>query len=339
MAASSDPGTSNPTGVIRLGSRKSPLAMAQAELAARAVQAQPGAPAVEIVPITSEGDRDLKTRLDRFSAPGIFTRALEEALLAGRIDAAVHSAKDLPSSLDEPFQLLGALQRDDPHDVLVARVGLFFAGLPEGARVGSCSPRRIAQLTRVRDDVQFLAVRGNLQTRLAKLDRGEVDALILAAAGLKRQGLEDRMTELLPFEVCLPAAGQGIIVMETLCDTSRSAVLAAAGVLESGICLEAERAVLRRLNVGCSAAVAVFATISKGTLRIEARVLDAAGTTMLESSTSEPLAADGAGSAAADATPPAGWSEDCRGRGAGPAHAAGTRLAEDLLAQGARKLL
>lgn len=312
--------------VIRLGTRKSPLAMKQAEMAALAVVAANEERALEavIVPVTSEGDRDQKTRLDRFSQPGIFTRALEEALLDGRIDAAVHSAKDLPSALDPRFRLAGALPREDPHDVLVARGETFFMSLPEGARVGTGSPRRIAQLGRVRADVEFVPVRGNLQTRIGKVDERELDGLILAAAGLKRLGLEDRISELIPHEICLPAAGQGVIVMECLADGPWAEALDAAASPASALCLEAERAFLRTLGAGCSAAVSAQAVCKDGALRLRGRVLDVKGESMLDGR-EEALIPDDAQSGRIAATV--------------EATEAGERLAEDFLSQGAADLL
>jgi len=327
---------------LKLGSRKSPLAMAQASLAAEAVAAAAVSAAsataastgeaderllrgieIEIVPITSEGDRDQKTRLDRFAEPGVFTRALEDALLDGRIDAAVHSAKDLPSSLPDSFCLAGALEREDAHDVLVAGADTFLMSLPEGGRVGSSSPRRIAQLKRVRADLEFLPLRGNLQTRLDKLDRREVDALLLAAAGLRRLGLEGRISELIPFDVCLPAAGQGIIVLERLVDSAWASILDETGSSQSRLCLEGERAFLRTLGAGCSVAAAAHMTVDDRLLHIDGRVLDREGEKLLAERVTAPLD-DGARDWTAARVLAAN---------------AGVALAEALLARGAAALI
>jgi len=316
--------------------------MAQAELAAEAVAAAVVSEAsataaaagdvderivrgieIEIVPITSHGDRDLRTRLDRFTEPGVFTRALEEALLDGRIDAAVHSAKDLPSTLPDAFCLAGALEREDAHDVLVAGNDTFLAGLRQGARVGSCSPRRIAQLKRVRADLEFVPLRGNLQTRLDKLDSGEVDALLLAAAGLRRLDLTHRISELIPFDICLPAAGQGIVVLERLARNRWASILDAVGSRSSRICLEAERALLRTLGAGCSAAVAAQATRDGQTLHIEGRVLDREGERILQEQVTRPLRSGDEDLAAA----------------ADSARSAGVELGEALLSRGAAGLI
>lgn len=317
---------------LRLGSRKSPLAMAQAELAASAVAAAAVGEGdervrsgieIEIVPITSEGDRDQRTRLDRFTEPGVFTRALEEALLDKSIDAAVHSAKDLPSALPDSFCLAGALQREDAHDVLVGGTDTFLMSLPEGARVGSCSPRRIAQLKRVRADLEFLPLRGNLQTRLARLDDREVDALLLAAAGLKRLGLTGRISELIPFDVCLPAAGQAIIVLERLVESPWAGVLDAAGSATSRLCLDAERAFLGTLGAGCSAAVAAHAVVEDRVLRLDGRVLDREGERLLADRLNRLLKSGSEDRTAASAS----------------ATSAGIELGEIFLARGAAKLI
>jgi len=327
---------------LKLGSRKSPLAMAQAALAAEAVAAAAVSAAsataaasgeaderilrgieIEIVPITSEGDRDQKTRLDRFTEPGVFTRALEDALLDKIIDAAVHSAKDLPSALSDLFCLAGALEREDAHDAFVAGADTFLMSLPEGARVGSSSPRRIAQLRRVRADLEFLPLRGNLQTRLEKLDRREVDALLLAAAGLRRLGLQRRISELIPFDVCLPAAGQGIIVLERLVDSRWAEILDGAGSFTSRLCLDGERAFLRTLGAGCSVAVAGHASVDDGALRLDGRVLDKEGGRLLAESVTRSLGDDGQDRAAARSL----------------AARTGVELAEALLARGAAELI
>jgi hydroxymethylbilane synthase len=278
--------------------------MAQAQLAVAALQNARPELEVEVVPVVSAGDRDQRTDLSRFSEPGIFTRALETAL--------VHSAKDLPSELDPGFCLAAALPREDPHDVLVAAAGTFLMSLPEKARVGTGSPRRKAQLARVREDLSFVAVRGNLETRLARVQDGEVQALILAAAGLKRLGLFDRVTELIPFEVCLPAAGQGAIAIECLDRGPLNALLGSVDDRASSLCLHAERAFLRKLGAGCSAAVGAHAALEGEELRLHGRVLDLTGSRMLEDRV---------------AVKP------------GRAEEAGTELGEKLLGLGARSLL
>ncbi len=293
--------------------------MAEAVVSASAGEGQSPVE-VEIVPLTSEGDRDQKTRLDRFTTPGVFTRTLEEALLDRRIDAAVHSAKDMPSLLEPAFLLPCALPRASAHDALVAGKDTFLMSLPEGARVGSSSPRRIAQLKRVRGDIAFVPLRGNLATRLGKLDRGDVDALILAAAGLARQGFADRVSELIPFDICLAAAGQGTIVAETLKESPWNDLLDAAGCRESRLRLEAERVYLRKLGAGCSAAVAAHASLANGKLDAKGRVLTLDGKKMIEGERSVHLS-------------PAEESALSR------AEETGAALADDLISRGALDLL
>jgi len=305
---------------IRLGSRKSPLAMAQARLAAAALAAADAGLEVEIVPVTSAGDRDQATRLDRFSQPGVFTRALEDALAAGGIDAAVHSAKDLPSAVDSRFRVFTPLPREDAHDALVAGPGTFLMSLPEAARVGSCSPRRVAQLSRTRGDLAFVPLRGNLQTRLDKLASGEVDALILAAAGLRRLDLPGKIAELIPFDVCLPAAGQGMIALESLAGGAWTSLLESASLRASALCLEAERSFLRALGAGCAAAVAAHAVLEGDALKLAGRVLDVSGEHML------------AGEARARVTDSEAAAKTAAGE-------AGARLAGELLDRGAGDLL
>ncbi len=332
-----DGGTAGP---LRLGSRKSPLAMAQARMAAAAIGRVRPDVDVEIVRITSEGDRDLRTRLDRFSQPGIFTRSLEAALRDGRIDGAVHSAKDLPSALDPGFRLTGALPREDAHDTLVVRggaaregKGTTFESLPSGARIGSCSPRRVAQLKRVRDDLYFCDLRGNLQTRLAKLDGGDVDAILLAAAGLKRLGLGGRISESIPFALCLPAAGQGMVVLECLEECGWSGLFDSIASSESRLCLEAERALLRTLGAGCSAAVAGYAVLTGGKLTLRGRVLDVDGVHLIEGEVIEDV--DRGPVEDVDRGPV----EDVDRGSARSAAAVGVRLGEELLSRGAAGLL
>jgi len=305
---------------MRLGSRKSPLALIQAGMAADAIRRTSPGLEVEIVPITSEGDRDRKTRLNGFSQRGVFTRALEDALSSGAIDAAVHSAKDVPSVLDPAFRLAGALPRADARDALVAPGGEGFMGLARGARVGTGSPRRAAQLGRLRRDIVFHPLRGNVQTRLDKLDRGDADALVLAAAGLERQGLGERITERISFDACLPAAGQGVIVMETLARSGWAEIVEKAGSRESGLCLEAERSFLKTLGAGCSAAVGAAAVLKKNGLELWGRVLDVAGKEMIEERTAVEIPGDGG---------------DAQSAAAG----AGERLAKNLIARGASDLL
>lgn len=221
----------------------------------------------------SEGDRLQDVSLESVEGRGFFTDALEQALLAGRADAAVHSLKDLPVELAPGLLVAAVLEREDPRDVLVtAHDGLH--GLPRGARVGTDSSRRRAQLAALRPDLEFAPVRGNVPTRLRKLDEGEYDALVLAAAGLRRLGLEERLAHPLDPGDCLPAPGQGAIAIETgggeWADVARAADHPA-----TRAAVVAERACLRALGGGCQAPVGALATVADGRIRLQARLVEA----------------------------------------------------------------
>src|SRR5437763_7552714 len=193
-------------GPLRLGTRGSKLALWQAEHVAAALRARHPAEAVELQVITTQGDRAASVPLQLMSGQGVFARAIEDALLAGQIDLAVHSLKDLPGQYRPALVLAAFPPRADARDALV---GAAFAALPAGARVATSSPRRGAQLLAARPDLRIVAIRGNLDTRLRKLATERLDALVLAVAGLERLGLGDRIAEALPAELCLPAVGRG----------------------------------------------------------------------------------------------------------------------------------
>jgi porphobilinogen deaminase len=203
--------------LLRIATRKSALAQAQTTLVAEAiVSANPGL-AYELVPMTTEGDRRLDKSLASFGGKGVFIKELEVALLEGRADIAVHSLKDMPAEVMSEFKLAAVLQREDPRDAFIARGGvdgLKFMDLPSGARIGTGSIRRVVQLKSLRPDLEYVPIRGNIQTRLSKLE--ELDGVVLAAAGLKRMGLNDQVTEYFGTEQMLPASGQGILAIETL---------------------------------------------------------------------------------------------------------------------------
>lgn len=250
---------------LRIGTRGSPLALAQTELVrSRLVAAHPrlAAPgAVEIVPIKTTGDRIQDRPLAEFGGKGVFAKEIEEALIDGRIDLAVHSMKDMPTWLPDGLTIRCILPREDPRDVLFARPpvdGLM--ALPPGAVVGTSSPRRKAQVLALRPDLRVVPIRGNVGTRLRKLEAGEVDATLLALAGLRRLGLGDRATVLLPTEEMLPAAGQGAIGLETRADAD--AVLDLLAPLNDPVtasCVMAERACLGELDGSCHTPIAALA--------------------------------------------------------------------------------
>jgi len=273
---------------LRVATRKSALAMAQTTIVAEAiVKANPGT-SYELVSMTTEGDRRLDKSLASFGGKGVFIKELEVALLEGRADIAVHSLKDMPAEVLPEFKLAAVLHREDPRDAFIARGGVDgckFMELPAGARIGTGSIRRVVQLKALRPDLEYVPIRGNIQTRLSKL--AELDGVILAAAGLKRMGLADQVTEYFSTEQMLPASGQGILAIETLssqapaqsnlachCEgdstkQSLDAHLARVNDAETYCIAVAEMAFLKALNAGCQFPVASFAEfVDAGTLKI-----------------------------------------------------------------------
>lgn len=246
---------------LRVATRKSALAMAQTTMVAEAiVQANPGL-SYELVSMTTEGDRRLDKSLASFGGKGVFIKELEVALLEGRADIAVHSLKDMPAEVLPEFKLAAVLHREDPRDAFIARGGVDgckFMELPAGARIGTGSIRRVVQLKALRPDLEYVPIRGNIQTRLSKL--AELDGVVLAAAGLKRMGLADQVTEYFSTEQILPASGQGILAIETLnAKQSIDAILAHVNDAETYCIAVAEMAYLKALNAGCQFPVASFA--------------------------------------------------------------------------------
>ncbi len=249
---------------LRLGTRGSPLALAQARevrarLAAAHAELEPEA-AVEIVVIKTTGDAVQDRTLAEIGGKGLFTKEIEEALLDGRIDAAVHSMKDVPTWLPEGLAIGTVLPREDPRDALFSARGDSLAALPAGAVVGTASLRRQAQVLLARPDVKVVPFRGNVQTRLRKLAEGEVDATLLAVAGLKRLGLAERITAVLEPEVMLPAVAQGAIGVETRADDGDTrGFLEALNDRTSALRVAAERACLEVLDGSCRTPIAALA--------------------------------------------------------------------------------
>jgi hydroxymethylbilane synthase len=255
---------------IVIGTRGSQLAMWQANrVAALLREAHPGIE-LELRTVKTEGDQKANVPFWKFQGRGVFVRELETALLEGHADIAVHSAKDVPTDLAAGLELVGALPRHDPSDALVGRT---LAALPRGARIGTSSPRRRASLARRRPDLVFLDLRGNLDTRLRKLDEGQFDAAVLACAGLERLGLGERIAERLAPEICLPAPGQGIVVIEARsADDEVCRLVGAISAPASLTCLAAERAVLEGLGGGCQVPIGALATLMDEKLRLRASV-------------------------------------------------------------------
>ncbi len=253
--------------IIRIATRKSPLAMWQAEhVAVELKKAHPDIQ-VELLGMSTKGDKILDTPLAKIGGKGLFVKELEQGMLEGRADIAVHSMKDVPAELPDGLHLAVIMQREDPRDAFVSNEYADFAELPEGARVGTSSLRRQCQLAEARPDLEIKALRGNVNTRLRKLDEGEYDAIILASAGLIRLGFEQRITAKIGPEQSLPAIGQGAVGIECRsADAEINALVAALHHEETASCVTAERAMNQRLNGGCQVPIAGFAMLESGHL-------------------------------------------------------------------------
>jgi hydroxymethylbilane synthase len=257
---------------LRIGTRRSALALWQAEYVASRL-AGPGLE-IELVKMTTRGDQFLSGPLSEVGGKGLFTREIEEALLRGEVDLAVHSLKDLPAVLPPGLVLAMPPLRDDPRDALCALAGRRLGDLPSGARVGTASLRRSVQLRALRPDLRVEPVRGNVPTRLSKLEAG-FDAVILATAGLKRLGLEERITHRFEVSEMVPAVGQGILGLQHREGDKRIAGLVVAlGDVETGSCALAERSLLATLGAGCSVPLGGHATIEVGRLKLIALLVD-----------------------------------------------------------------
>ncbi|RXS78766.1 hydroxymethylbilane synthase [Streptomyces sp. TM32] len=253
------------TRALRLGTRRSKLAMAQSGQVAEAVRALTGRP-VELVEITTYGDTS-REHLAQIGGTGVFVSALRDALLSGEIDFAVHSLKDLPTTQPDDLTLAAVPVREDPRDALIARDGLTFEQLPDGARVGTGSPRRMAQLNAwarsLGRSVEAVPIRGNIDTRIGFVEKGELDAVVLAAAGLTRIGRIDEATQLLSPDVVLPAPGQGALAIECAAvNADLVAQLAELDDPDTRAAVTAERSLLAALEAGCSAPVGALADLS-----------------------------------------------------------------------------
>ncbi len=259
----------SPSPVLRLGTRGGDLATWQASEVARLIVAAHPGTAVDIRVIRTAGDREASTPVARIGGTGIFTREIEAALQEGAIDIAVHSLKDLPTRLADGLALAAIPERADPRDVLVAAPGSRLEYLPPGARIGTSSMRRRSQLLARHPHLSMLDIRGNVPTRLAKLDRGEFDALVLARAGLLRLGLDSRAAEVIEPDVVLPAPGQGALAVESRADDERVlALLQAIDHAPTRLATCAERALLARVEGGCQAPVGALGTWSDDVLSL-----------------------------------------------------------------------
>lgn len=260
---------------LRVGTRGSRLARAQTQLALAALRRAWPDLSWEIVVITPVGDRDKTTPLTVLGGQGVFSKELHEALLDGPVDLAVHSVKDLPSELPEGIALAAIVTRSDPRDALVSRDGSRLAELPPGARVGTSSRRRQALIGAVRPDLVVADIRGNVDTRLRRLDQGDFDAVVLAATGLHRLGWKDRVTEYLSPDTFVPAPGQGALGITCRADDQElRELLVQVHDPIAGLAVEVERAFLRAIGGGCQTPIGAYATVEGGQVTLRALLGD-----------------------------------------------------------------
>ena len=260
---------------LRIGTRRSPLALVQAEWVQSRIREHHPQATVEVVPIRTSGDRFRDVPIEKIGAKGVFIKEIEDALLEGAIDVAVHSMKDLPTEIPEGLAIAAVPEREDARDVLISHIAGSLAELPAGARVGTGSLRRRAQVLNCRPDLTVVPIRGNVDTRLAKLRRGEVDALVLAMAGMKRLGREREATQPLPAETWLSAVAQGALGLETRRhEVERLRFL---NHEPSALEVEAERAFLGRLEGGCQVPVGARAVASEDRVALAGMVAEASG--------------------------------------------------------------
>ncbi len=264
------------TGQIRIGTRGSALALAQAAETRARLMASHGLPqeAFAIETISTSGDRIQDRPLAEVGGKGLFTKEIEEALLSGRIDLAVHSSKDMPTRLPDGLELSAFLPREDARDAFIGRAAKCIADLPQGATIGSSSLRRQALILGARPDIKVVLFRGNVPTRLKKLENGEVDGTILAHAGLKRLGLAETVTDLMPLEDFPPAPGQGAICIETrIGDERTAAIVAPLDHAATAAALHCERAFLAALDGSCRTPIAGYATVESERLSFRGLII------------------------------------------------------------------
>ncbi len=298
---------------ITIGTRKSKLALVQTHWVRDTLLAAHPGLEIAIEHITTKGDAILDRPLSAIGDKGLFVTEIEDALRAGRVDLAVHSAKDLPSVLPDDMTIAAYPRRADPRDVLVAGAGKTLADLPPGARVGTSSPRRACQLRHLRPDLELLDIRGNVDTRLRKLDEGQYDAIILACAGLKRLGLPDRIAQALAPEVMAPAIGQGALGIEVrIGDGVTLEAVFPLNHVPTHLAVEAERSLLEAFGGGCQVPLGGYARADVDDLHLSAAVFSTDGETLIRDQATGPMA---------------------------EAKEVGRRLAASLKAKGADKLL
>lgn len=270
---------------IRIATRKSALAMWQAEYVQAELERHYPHITVELVPMSTQGDKILDTPLAKIGGKGLFIKELEIAMMEGRADIAVHSMKDIPVAFPEAFGLHAICKRENPFDAFVSNHYNTIDALPQGAVVGTSSLRRQALIRKYRPDLQIRDLRGNVNTRLAKLDNGDYDAIILASAGLIRLGMQDRIVQQLPPEVSLPAVGQGAVGIECRNDDAELIeLLSALNDPHTHCRVTAERAMNARLEGGCQVPIGSFATLDDGVITITGMVGQPDGSVLLYAS-------------------------------------------------------
>lgn len=299
--------------ILRIATRKSPLAMWQAEFVKAELEKHHAGLVVELMPMSTKGDKILDVPLAKIGGKGLFTKELEDRMMAGDADIAVHSMKDVPMVLPEGFALGAILERHTPTDAFVSNHYENFDDLPAGAILGTSSLRRKAQLIARRPDLDVRDLRGNVGTRLGKLDAGEYDAIILATSGLQRLGLDERIRHELSPDVCLPAVTQGTLGIEYFAqDAETLEIISVLNHKETEIRTLAERAMNRRLEGGCQVPIGVYAELEKDQITLRGLVASLDGSTILQETMTGPAA---------------------------QAEALGTELGDKLLAMGAREIL
>lgn len=271
---------------ITVGTRKSPLALTQTEWVLGELKKHHPDLEISMEKIVTKGDRILDVTLSKVGGKGLFIKEIEQAMYDGTVDFAVHSLKDMPTEMPEGLMLVAITKREDPRDVVITRTGCSFADLPRGAKVGTSSLRRAAQLRNSRPDLEMVSVRGNINTRLAKLEEMGLDAIVLAAAGLERMGWADKISERLSPDICIPAVGQGALAIQ--CRSADQHVRNILSVLNDETTrriVTAERTLLGELNGGCQIPIGAYAEfVNDKELRLTGIVGSADGLTLLRES-------------------------------------------------------
>ena len=268
--------------IIRIGTRKSKLALWQSNWVKGRLESLYLGLKVELVKITTTGDKILDSPLSKIGGKGLFVKEIENALLRGDVDIAVHSMEDLPAHLPDGLMLCSFPKREDPRDALISRHKGGLSHLRPNAKVGTSSLRRAAQLLHLRPDLRIEALRGNVDTRIRKLDQGEFDAIVLAGAGLKRLGFAERITEYMGLDRIIPAIGQGVLGLEVRAeDREIASLLAPLNEPSTEVAVRAERAFLRELEGGCQVPLAAHAKVSNGRVALEGMVAELDGSRMI----------------------------------------------------------